>query len=180
MSIRYLFAGLLLLIATNVNAIVIPFSFTPSSSNTFTTTLSTPTTTTSAVNFTLNVAGDFNSDSESLSINIENLFIQTVLDGNTSNDTFNFANNDDPISTNAPSPIVSSSSIISQSLWSQIIADGVINLSFTTTSGVDCCSGPDVNHLSGQFTDGVVPVPAPLALLGLGLVAIGWARRKSA
>ena len=163
------------------NAALINFSFTPSSSNVFNINLNTPTGTFSDAIFTLNVAGDFNSSFEFLTYNVEGLFTGQVLDSNTGNDAFDFGSNDNPISSNAPSPIVSSFATIPQAVWAQIIADGVITLAFTTTADVNCCSGPDVNPLSGSFDFESTSVPSPsvFSILLLGVAALVARKRLS-
>ncbi|MCU7556018.1 hypothetical protein OCL06_15615 [Alteromonas sp. ASW11-19] len=175
---KILMAVLLLASTSGANAAVINFSFTPSDANLFNINLPTPTNTLSAATFTLNVAGDFNFSSEHLTYNVEGLFNGIVLDNNTGNDAFNFGNGDDPISSNAPSPIVTSFAIIPQITWLQIISDGIINLTFTTTRFVDCCSGPDVNHLSGSFQTRSILVSSPSIFAIFVLAFLGVIFRK--
>ncbi|WP_413693498.1 PEP-CTERM sorting domain-containing protein [Psychromonas sp. KJ10-2] len=98
-----------------------------------------------------------------------------ILDSNTSNDLFNFTNDvgNQSIST------ITGTATLSESVFSSLISDGFLDFSFDASSSVNCCG--TINELSGtiSFTESTsIPEPAPLMLLGLGLLGFAKLRKK--
>jgi len=125
---------------------------------------------------TLNVNGDFNSDFEYADVSLDGLSLGRIFDNNTTNDPFNF-NND--VGNQSQSTLTGSATIANLD-FAALIIDGFLNLSFDTSSNVNCCG--TVNHLSGTITFNevsAVPVPAALFLFAPALLGFFGLRRKS-
>ena len=114
-----------------------------------------PTATASSATFNLGIFGDFDSSSiENVAISIEGYSLGTVLDGNTGNDGFGFANGD--IGDQYFSTL-SGSTTISQAVWANIIADGQIVITYTLSSDVDDLQGGE--FLNAEFIYNAVTAP---------------------
>jgi len=169
--------SVLLVLSFGANAAVI--SFGPASASgsgpliTFNN-LVTPTNIVGDAIITLNVKGDFNSYFEYADVSLDGFSLGRIFDNNTANDPFNF--NNDIGSYNAET----GSATIANLDFAALIIDGFLNLSFDTSSNVNCCG--TVNHLSGTITFNevsAVPVPAALFLFAPALLGFFGLRRKS-
>ncbi|RBW46614.1 VPLPA-CTERM sorting domain-containing protein [Psychromonas sp. B3M02] len=167
-----------LLFAMNANAALINFESTSASNSGALINYDNVVTPTSIVGdaiFTLNVNGDFNSNYEYADLVLNGFSLGRILDSNTSNDLFNFTNDvgNQSIST------ITGTATISESVFSSLISDGFLDFSFDASSSVNCCG--TINELSGtiSFTESTsIPEPAPLMLLGLGLLGFAKLRKK--
>jgi len=124
---------------------------------------------------TLNVMGDFNSSYEYADVSLDGFSLGRIFDNNTANDAFDFTNDVG----NQSKSIVTSSAIIANSDFASLILDGFLNLSFDTSSAVNCCGS--VNHLSGTIAFkevSAVPVPAALFMFAPALLGFFGLRRK--
>ena len=65
---------------------------------------------------------------------------------------------------------------IAQADWENIIADGLVSISFDLSSAVNCCSNPHA-FTSGNISYDV-PEPTSLAIFALGLIGFGARRFK--
>jgi hypothetical protein len=177
---------LLCLFTGSVNAGLMTIEFGPSSGSgkgpliTFDD-LITPKTIVGDAIFTLNIAGDFATKFEYADLMIDDFSLGRIFNNKTDDDLFDF-NGDDTKSNNWNQKVETSTATISESIFSRLIADGMLDLSFQASRWVDCCSSNgSVSHISGSITfdDGIsVPEPALLALFGLGLVGFGFSSRK--
>jgi len=138
--------------------------------------LATPTTIIGDAIITLNINGDFDYFSEYADVSLDGFSLGRVLDNNTANDPFNFANDQG----NQSRSIVTGSATIANADFASLILDGLLNLSFQTSSGVNCCG--TVNHLSGSitFTEvSAVPLPAAAFMFIPALLGFMGFRRKA-
>jgi len=124
---------------------------------------------------TLNIKGDFNSVSEYADVSLDGFSLGRIFDNNTANDAFNFTFDVG----NQHQSIMTGSAIIANSDFASLILDGLLNLSFNTSSAVDYKGS--VTHLSGTITFNevsAVPVPAALFMFAPALLGFFGLRRK--
>ncbi|MEG3753014.1 PEP-CTERM sorting domain-containing protein [Psychromonas arctica] len=168
-----------LLFAVNCNAALITFETTSASNSGALISYDdvvTPTTITGDAIFTLNVNGDFNSSYEYADLLLDGFSLGRILDGNSSNDLFNFTGDTGNQSQSTSTGIAT----ISESIFSSLISDGFLDFSFDASSSVNCCG--TINQLSGSisFTETTsVPEPLQIGLLGLGLLGLVKLRKKN-
>lgn len=152
------------------------FSNTNAANATFTRTILTPVKAFSNGTFTLNIRGDFDTNSEWINVDIEGFNLGRLFDNNPSNDLFDFATD---VGTQYGSP-VTTSAIIPLANLTSILADGALRITYTL--------GPQVNNLqTGEFANAsisfenasAVPEPATLTLLSFGLFGLAAARRQA-
>lgn len=73
--------------------------------------------------------------------------------------------------------------VISQAILAPLVGDGILQLTYTPRFNVDIAGQSSfiTANLSYRYDDeGQVPAPATIALIGLGLVGLGFTRRKKA
>ena len=174
---KKLLLSILLVAGFSANAAVISFGPTSAGGSgpliTFNN-LATPTTIIGDAIITLNIKGDFNSSHEWADVTLDGFSLGRVLDNNTANDPFNFTNDQGSYSA------LTGSATIANSDFASLILDGLLNLSFQTSSGVNCCG--TVNHLSGSitFTEvSAVPLPAAAFMFIPALLGFMGFRRKA-
>jgi hypothetical protein len=179
---KFLLAASLLLASTAAQAASISFGPTSASGSGPTINFSglvAPTGITGDATITFTVNGDLNSSSEYIDINLDGFSLGRVFDNNSANDAFDFAGD----SGNQSQSDLTGSATISNAVMAGLIADGLLNLSFSFSNSVDCCGS--VNKLVGtiSYADiAPVPLPAslPFLLAGLGGFGIAARRKKKA
>lgn len=141
---------------------------------------------TTLTGFNLTLQGDLSYFEEYVDITIDGVSIGRILDDDSSNDPFNFANDNGLY--DFGDPPLSGSAALNIDI-SSLVSDGLLSIQFQTTSWTDFSSaGSGVfsgNNFFAAFqgsltTDSVSPVPLPAAgfLLIAGLGGLGALRRK--
>ncbi|MDT0629057.1 PEP-CTERM sorting domain-containing protein [Alteromonas sp. W364] len=167
---KLLIVCMFLLVGGSANAALITFG--PSSASGSGPTISfnnlvVPSTIMGNATVTLSVNGDFNSNFEYLDILFDAFSLGRVFDGNTANDLFNFAGDIG----NQSRSTLTGVAIISAADFAALISDGLLNLSFDSSSRVNCCG--TINVLSGSISYDSKPVPAPSTIVLFSLVLLG-------
>ena len=143
----------------------------------------------SAGTLTLTVLGDFDGTSENLTASIEGLSLGVLLDNNTLNGQLTATDSGSQYGSAGGNPAPTTGTInIALVDLSAIVADGVMDITFTTSANVN-----DLN-VSQNFADPEefitasiaydvraaqnVPEPGTLALLGLGTLLLGRVRSR--
>lgn len=135
--------------------------------------LAAPTTISGDATIFFSVQGDLNYYTEYVDISLDGFSLGRVFDNNTGNDPFNVPGDIGSYS------LKSASATIANADFAGLIADGLLNLSFDFSGGVNCCG--TVRSLSGTISyeeAAPVPLPATAGLLGLGLAGFGAIRRR--
>ena len=127
---------------------------------------------------TLTLDGDFNTSSEYADVILDGLLIGRILDDDTGNDPFNFANGDDPDASSSAGDPDTGSATISNAILAPRIADGLLVLQINTSSTVNFST----TTVSGTLSFKTVPEPTCLALLcgALGTILLRRRRRTAA
>lgn len=132
--------------------------------------------------FTFSVRADLNWFTEYVTVFLDGVSLGRVFDNNTSNDAFDF----DQDRGTQHTRLHTGSATIAQSVFAGLVADGELDILFDFSREVNFQRS--VRHLSGSITydstvdssplPAAVPLPAPFALLGAGLVGLGALRRR--
>jgi hypothetical protein len=140
--------------------------------------LATPTVTATDAIFSLSIAGDFdnNNSSESVLVTIDGYSLGRIFDNDVNNDVFDFVG-DDYIGDHGNMLYMSGTATIEQSIWANIIADGLVNITFDLSTGVNCCSNPHA-FTSGNIRFSEVAEPASMGLFLLGFAALASSRKR--
>lgn len=136
-------------------------------------------TSTGSASFTLAAFGDFNgANTETVLVSVEGFSLGRYLDSNVGNDLFNNASFGD-VGTEYGT-VRTATAIIDANSWSNIVADGIANITYTLDSNVDNLQDDPDEFLNASITydNSSIPEPSAIALLGLGLVGIGFSNRK--
>ena len=132
----------------------------------------TPANTVSDAVFTLKIAGDFDNNNVPVSVLVlmEGYSLGRIFDSNTSNDLFNFPNDD--YNGNQNNMLTNSGEvIIAQADWATIVMDGLVDITFELSDGVNCCTAPHA-FTAGDIQFASVLEPSSLAMFGIGAVGL--------